>query len=212
MKNNSEAIFNKYAKEYDQKYRDVTFYADSLDFFLKGLRQNAQVLELACGPGNLTSKLLTERSDLNILGLDISENMIELAKINNPGAEFLRMDCRFMSRIQKKFDAIIAGFLLPYLSAEDLKMLISDMSGLLNEQGWFYMSTMEAENSYLGFQSSQSAEDDKLFTNYHQKDFILQSLEKNNFEVRYTTSLSNPHYEKDLRDLILIGCKLIDHN
>ena len=205
---NSEEIFNKYAEDYDLKYGSVDLYSGSLDQFLGNLQQKAKLLELACGPGNLTRYLLAQRPDLDILGLDIAKNMIDLARINNPGANFIRMNCRYMSRIAKKFDAIVAGFLLPYLNTEEVSKLIRDANDLLNTNGVLYLSTIESETSGTGFQSSESAKNDKLLTHYHDLAFLEINLKKYNFSIEDLIYLENSNNKDGRRDLILIGHKL----
>lgn len=203
----SEEIFNKYADHYDLKYGSVDLYSESLDQFLGSLKQNANLLELACGPGNLTRYLIAKRPDLNILGLDIAKNMIDLARINNPGANFLRMDCRYISRIAKKFDAILAGFLLPYLNADEASKLIRSANSLLNNHGLLYLSTMEAGKTDSGLQESSLTEQDTLYTHYHNLDFLKLNLEKSHFEIRTSEYLDNPNNAEEIRDLLLIAVK-----
>ena len=47
------------------------------------VRHNAQVLDVGCGPGNITKFLLSRLPNLEILGIDVSPNMLDLAKKNN---------------------------------------------------------------------------------------------------------------------------------
>ncbi|MGZ4044449.1 MAG: class I SAM-dependent methyltransferase, partial [Bacteroidia bacterium] len=108
---NAVQIFNKLAKLYESKFMNVNLYGDTFDFFCDNIKkQNAEVLELACGPGNITKYLLNKRSDLKIFGTDLSPNMISLAKTNNPTTEFAIMDCREIGNLNKKYDAIMCGF------------------------------------------------------------------------------------------------------
>ena len=93
-------VFNKLAKAYQDKFMDVSMYHNSLDVFCSFIKtENAEVLELACGPGNITKYLLEKRNDFKLLGTDLAPNMIELAKINNPTAKFELMDCRALNSI-----------------------------------------------------------------------------------------------------------------
>lgn len=86
-------IFNKYANKYNDKFKDFELYNDTFDVFCdKVKKEKADILEIACGTGNITQYILKKRPDLKILGLDIAENMIELAKSNNSKAEFKVMD------------------------------------------------------------------------------------------------------------------------
>lgn len=91
MDNNALSVdtINRLAKQYQDKYMDFNHYFDRYDTFCQLLHtKNASVLEIGCGPGNVTRYLLNKRSDLQNTGLDLAPNMIELAKANNPTAHF----------------------------------------------------------------------------------------------------------------------------
>jgi len=107
------AGFNKCAAIYQDKFMDVSLYHDSFDRFCNEIPIDAEILELACGPGNITSYLLEKHPNYKIHGIDLAENMIELAGANNSKAQFEVMDCRHIAEINRKFDAIMCGFCLP---------------------------------------------------------------------------------------------------
>ncbi|PSL47928.1 methyltransferase family protein [Chitinophaga niastensis] len=176
------SIFNKCANEYQDKFMDIDLYNDTFDLFCNNIvKENAHILEIACGPGNITKYLLKKRPDFKILGIDLSPNMIGLAKINNPTAEFQLMDCRDIGKIDKKYDAIMCGFCLPYLSKEESVKLISDAAGLLKSNGVLYLSTMEDDYSKSGFK--RSAAGDQMYINYHQADYLTRALKENGFKI-----------------------------
>ena len=153
-------IFNKMANVYQDKFMNVDLYGTSFDLFCKKVeKENASVLELACGPGNITKYLLNKRPDFKIIGTDLAPNMIELAKINNPTAEFQLMDCRDIGMLEKKYDAIMCGFCLPYLSKEESIKLIADSSKILKPQGIFYLSTMEDDYNKSGFKKGSGGDE-----------------------------------------------------
>lgn len=176
------AVFDKRASEYQHKFMDVSHYGRSFDLFCNSIRaKNAEILEIACGPGNITAYLLNKRKDFNILGLDLAPNMIVLAGENNPTASFQLMDCRDIVQLNKKFDGIMCGFCLPYLSKEEAIQLIADASALLNPGGIFYLSTMEADYQQSGWQSNSLG--DQIYMHYHQADYLCTTLEKYNFNI-----------------------------
>jgi len=48
-------VFNKLAHIYQEGFMDVSMYYDSFDTFCQYIpKANASLLELACGPGNIT--------------------------------------------------------------------------------------------------------------------------------------------------------------
>ena len=135
-------VFNKRAVQYQDKFMDVALYHDSFDLFCNSIpKQTAAVLEIACGPGNITRYLLEKRPDFQLLGIDLAPNMLELARSNNPQAEFMLMDGRDILRLNKLFDGIMCGFCLPYLSREEAVKMIGDAARLLLPGGIFCCKT-----------------------------------------------------------------------
>ena len=199
-------IFNKLADGYQEKFMDVSMYHESFDIFCATIKkQNATVLELACGPGNITKYLLEKRSDFKLLGTDLAPNMIALAKINNPNADFQLLDFRKITKLNRKFDAIICGFGLPYLSKEEAIQFIVDASEVLNSNGLLYISTMEDDNSKSGFKTGSTG--DTMYQNFHQADYLTQSLEENKLKIIHIERKEYIHNEQNTIDLIIIASK-----
>jgi len=158
--------WNKIASLYEEKFMDLDLYNVSYDFICDSVKKvNAKVLEIGCGPGNITKYLLSKRPDFDIFGIDIAPNMIELAKKNNPTASFAVMDSRDINEIQSKFDAIICGFCLPYLSQTDTYKLIQDSNQLLNNRGLIYLSFVEGDPTKSGFQTVSTG--DRSYFYFH---------------------------------------------
>lgn len=202
------SVFDKNAQHYQDKYMDLDLYNDSYDFFCTQLsRQGASVLDMACGPGNISRYLLRRRPDFNILGIDLAPAMLVLAQQNCPTARFRIMDCREISRLDTTFDGIICGFGLPYLSQADATKLIGDACGLLHPGGILYLSTMEDDYTQSGPQTS-AATGDTLFMYFHEKAYLLQALETQGFTV---LSVQNKDFIATdgavSKDLVLIAQK-----
>jgi predicted TPR repeat methyltransferase len=196
-------LFNRWANLYQEKYMNVDLYSDALNLFCDQVKKNADVLELACGPGNVTKYILNKRPDLKILGTDLSENMLELARQNNPNAVFTKMDCRDIAKLTKTYDAIVCAFALPYLSKEESISLIIDASHRLNDHGLLYLSTMEDEYSKSGIVSSSQG--DELYIHYHEASYLKTALESNGFTI---IDLSRKQYPgpdgKPVTDLLIL--------
>lgn len=198
-------IFDKLAKQYQDKFMDVNSYGATFDLFCNSVKQeNASILEIACGPGNITQHLLQKRPDFKIFGTDLAPNMIELAKVNNPTAQFEVMDCRQIGKITQKYDAIMCGFCLPYLAKEEMIQLIQDASQLLNPSGIFYLSTMEDDYSQSRIRKGSTG--DEIFMHYYRAEDLTAPLEENNFKI---INLQRQDYPaNDDTDLIIIAQKI----
>ena len=174
-------VFNKLANLYTEKYMNVDLYADSLDIFCELMENNGSVLELACGPGNVTKYILDKRPDLKILGTDLAPNMLDIARERNPNAVFMLMDCREIYKLNKTYDAVVCAFGSPYLSKDESLKMIADTSKILDTNGLFYLSFMEDENSRSGTQKGSTG--DEIFMNFHEEGYIVEALEKNRFTM-----------------------------
>lgn len=207
---NTINLFNKFALTYQEKYMNVDAYAGLLKLFCDSiLIENAAILELACGPGNITKYLLNLRPDFKLLGTDLAQNMLDLAKINNPTANFKLLDCREIHKVNQKYDGIVCGFCLPYLSKEAAIKLIDDGSNLLNKNGVFYVSTMEDSYAKSQFKGPSSGGDDKLFTNYHEADYLLEALEKSGLQILKLDRTSYPETDGTITtDLQILAKKI----
>nr|WP_162988967.1 class I SAM-dependent methyltransferase [Pedobacter schmidteae] len=197
--------FDKSAKIYQDKFMDVSLFADTFNFFSDHIAADyPHILDIACGPGNITKYLLDRNSGYKILGIDLSPNMLKLAQANNPLAKFQLMDCREIDTIQQKFDGITCGFCLPYLTREEAIELIANVSRLLSPGGMFYLSTMEDDYTKSRFQTSSTG--DQVYVYYHQEDYLTKALKENNFDVVYLKRFKSP--DKDglmITDMVLIG-------
>jgi 2-polyprenyl-3-methyl-5-hydroxy-6-metoxy-1,4-benzoquinol methylase len=107
--------------------------------------------------------------------------MIQLAKENNPTADFQVMDCREMDQLTGQFDGIICGFCMPYLSTEDCTKLIKDSAHLLNKNGHFYFSAIEGDYAQSGYEAGSTGL--KSYVYYYGEDYFRKELLENNFEL-----------------------------
>ncbi len=185
--------WNKLASLYQDKFMDLDLYNNTYDYICNSItRVNAKVLEIGCGPGNITKYLLSKRADFDIFGIDISPNMIELAEKNNPTAKFAVMDSRQIDELKTNYDGIVCGFCLPYLSQTDSQKLIADCYNLLNENGLIYLSFVEGNPIRSDFQVSSSG--DRSYFYFHNSDDLKAKLieskfdELNTFKVDYKKS------------------------
>lgn len=174
--------WDKVAKLYQDKFMDLHLYDDTYDTFCEQVEKvNAVILEIGCGPGSITKYLLNKRPDFKIEAIDISSKMIELAKVNNPAANFKVMDSREIDSLLTNFDAVICGFCLPYLSQSDCSKLLRDCNKILGHNGTIYLSFVEGAYKNSGYQTASTG--DRVYFYYHSFENIKKGLKENNFQI-----------------------------
>jgi ubiquinone/menaquinone biosynthesis C-methylase UbiE len=185
--------WDQLAQQYQDAFMDLSLYDESYDDFCQLLqKKNASILEIGCGPGNVTKYLLNKRSDFKIHATDVSPSMLKLAKKNNPTATIEVLDARNINQIQNNFDAILCGFCLPYLNEVNVKNLIKDSAQLLDPQGLIYISLIEGD--YM--QSKLETSSDKphtMFVHYYSELFISAALESNYFSIEKIIRIPYPN-------------------
>lgn len=205
-RSDAKLIFNKYAEEYEAKYMDVGLYHNALKLFCQSLETKVpNILEIGCGPGNLTRYLFSQMPESKIMGIDIAEKMISLAKKNNPGATFEVMDCREIDRLGHTFEGIVCGFCLPYLNKDEASRLISNISKLLKPGGVVYLSTMEVDSAPPPEMRKPSEE--TLTIHYHSGEELMRIFEKLELRVLKYFQFENPDNHTAVKDLVLLARK-----
>lgn len=200
-------MFNKVALLYEEKYMNVSSYAEGLDLFCESIgNTDVNILELACGPGNITKYLLEKCHQYKILGTDLAPTMIELAKKNCPAADFQILDCRDVTKLNREFDAVMAGFCFPYLNKNEVKTFICDVNQSLKADGIFYISTLHGDYNESGIKKSATSGDEIYFYLYDSA-FIEKTLVHCGFEIIYSKIQSDLTQKEEVIDLIIVAKK-----
>jgi ubiquinone/menaquinone biosynthesis C-methylase UbiE len=75
------ATFDKFAQRYADKYFALDIYDRFYQMFADRIpRGPASVVDIACGPGNVAAWLTRVRPDISVVGVDLSNSMLEQAR------------------------------------------------------------------------------------------------------------------------------------
>ncbi len=149
-------LYTELAEIYDQLYLKTFNYeqdANFVDSILKKF-QIKELLEIGCGSGHL-AKLLFEKG-YKITGIDLYEEMLQIARKRLPGVDFIKLDIRKL-KFNKKFDAIIAmGRMFTYMTTnEDAEQSIHAIAACLNPGGIFLFDNFSAPHFVRNLKENQ---------------------------------------------------------
>ena len=200
---NTIQTWDQLAQKYHDKFKDVTLYDDTYDLFCAAVaKEEAAILEIGCGPGNITNYLLSKHPSYKILATDAAPSMVALGQVNNPTANFQVLDARAISQIKQLFDAVMCGFCMPYLSKEESIQMIKDSHALLHNGGVLYFSVIE--NDYEKSETQTSSDGQyTMHVYYHQADYLQQTLAECGFELLHLLRIDYPK-PNDMVDTHLI--------
>ncbi|MDX8034453.1 class I SAM-dependent methyltransferase [Lentzea sp. BCCO 10_0856] len=146
--------------------------AHYLTEFDRRLDDGAKVLELGCGAGVPSTRKLAERHD--VLGIDLSQQQIDLARVNVPGARFEKADMTALDLPDAEFDGIAAFYSILHVPRDEQPALVAQIARWLKPGGLFLASlgtgTPDVTENWLGvemfFGSNTPAENRELLARH----------------------------------------------
>lgn len=124
-----QAAFDLIGRRYDESFVERDAQLGEGAWLLAQLDGPARVLDLGCGSGLPTAKQLLD-AGVDVVGTDESAVMLELARRQAPGGQYLHRDLRDLSELGE-FDAAVAFFSLIMLPRADIPPLLRGVRELL---------------------------------------------------------------------------------
>ncbi len=146
MSSSSEPFYDEYADRYTEAIaRCVPNYSEMLSALLSYLPSSLcprRILELGCGTGNLTLRLLHRYPQAQIDAVDLSAKMLEVARSRTGDAPvtYKKEDFRTLAFSPQTFDLIISSISLHHLLDVEKAKLFGRAKSWLSEDGIFTFS------------------------------------------------------------------------
>lgn len=135
------AAFDALGAEYERAFADSTAHHASLQRLLELLAPHSRVLDVGSGTGRPTAQVLAEAGH-EVLGVDVSPVMVELARRQVPDASFECADIRHVTLEDSSFDAACAYFSLLQMSRDDQSELVRRLGRVVTRGGLLMMATV----------------------------------------------------------------------
>ena len=133
----NQEFFDGYKKLRDNQYSANNLEEKPALFSLAPDLQGKAVLDLGCGYGENCAEFKALGAAM-VLGVDISEKMLSVAKAEYKDIEFIRADMSDLSFLKGKYDVVFSSLALHYI--EDFGTLAKNIYRLLNAGGYFIFS------------------------------------------------------------------------
>ncbi|MGA8164622.1 MAG: class I SAM-dependent methyltransferase [Waddliaceae bacterium] len=147
--------------------------------FLSHLSPNSKILDLGCGPGR-DAKYFVDKG-YRVVGVDISPQMIALARDSVPQADFIVSDIESLNLNCESVDAIWASASLLHVSKQAMPSVLANLYRTLKPGGIFYVSMkrgigeeLRADDRYGGVEK---------FWNYLSEDELADLIVEGGFQI-----------------------------
>lgn len=132
-------LFDEIAEYYDKTNNYISFWTHNFVKYLAikklNIKKYSTVIDLCCGTGDINKIINKISPKTKVLNLDISTNMLKLAKDKNPNGVFIQGDCTSLAFKDEEFDYITMSFGLR--NVENRTKALSEISRTLKKDGKF---------------------------------------------------------------------------
>jgi SAM-dependent methyltransferase len=135
----NKRAWDNIATKYDDRSKSPI--SDSFTTFTGKLPEKGKVLDLGCGTGLPYARYLVEKG-FDVLGVDLSEEMVKVASMNVPMASFVQLSMNEIT-YRDEFDGALSSFSMLLLPPDLFKETASRVCSALVEGGYFYLSLNE---------------------------------------------------------------------
>lgn len=136
------SVYDKKAEYYAKKLDDYAPRPEQ-EKFVKLLPKNARVLDAGCGPGR-DCEYFTKLG-FSVTGVDLSENLLSIARKRVPGAIFKNQDLRKLRFQREFFDGIWACASLLHLKRKDMPGVLRSFFRILKSNGVLFVQLKEGK-------------------------------------------------------------------
>jgi cyclopropane fatty-acyl-phospholipid synthase-like methyltransferase len=200
--------FNEHAFSFEAKFMNFSNYDSAIESFCTMIPGSTpRILEIGCGPGNVTSRIKKHIPHAEITALDLADTMLSIAKNNVPDVTFIKMDARDIHTITNTFDAIVASFVTPFFSYDECRAFFKQCSDRLETNGFLYVSTMEGCLKQCGFEKTSFSGTTEIPFTYYTLPFLVTELEQSGLSVIYSKKQPYIQNGKSILTDIIIFCQ-----
>jgi len=151
MDDETKLFYNLTAQKNADEWYENYMLMPSIEDFVALLPENPRVLDLGCG-GGYESMRLMQAGVQEVIGVDYSEESIRIAQERCLQVRFELMDFRQLdSQKLGTFDGIFACASLIHIKQEELPSLFQQMRGVLKENGFVVTIVRDGDGIWEGW-------------------------------------------------------------
>lgn len=173
----ASSVYDKIAEPYANEFSKPSEYIDE---FLTLLPKNTKILDAGCGIGVDASYMSSK--GFYIIGIDLSKEMLKLAKQKFHQIDFRQQDIRELDFPPNSFDGVLASCLLIHIPKKNVPALLKKFHQILKKDGAIYVALQGGKSEEI-FVDGPFKPDEKLFLNIISFDEIKNLLVKNGFSI-----------------------------
>jgi 8-oxo-dGTP diphosphatase len=148
--------------------------------FIYSLPPHAKIIDIGCGPGR-DAKVFSDYG-LDVVGIDFSPNMIEIAKQSVPNGSFYIMDMEAIAFPSETFDGVWANCALLHVPKKNISLVFQNIHLILKPKGSFYLSVKQSDRGEI-FEGDSRYGGLEKYWSFYEPNELVQLLIEANFRI-----------------------------
>jgi ubiquinone/menaquinone biosynthesis C-methylase UbiE len=182
-------------KEYDRKL---------LDRFAADFDEGSLILDAGCGPSGHVGRYVFDKG-IPVIGVDISDVCIQLARQNNPGMRFERCDMGDLPFEDEVFDGIIAYYSIIDTPRDQVKRFFREFERVLKPEGRLLVTVKAGTEE--GYQSDLLGIEVEIYFATFTLDEIQEYFDAEAFELEFLEQRDPYDFEIKSERIFAMGKK-----
>lgn len=193
-------VYNAMADKYAKKLNDYAPRPEQ-EKFVSLLPKNTTILDAGCGPGRDCEYFI--KQGFQVVGVDLSDKLLDIAKQRVPQASFVKQDLRALDFSPGSFDGIWACASLLHLHRAEVPQVLENFFHMLKPGGALFVMVKEGKGE-ADVKESLSSNMVRHFT-YFMLEELKKLLEKAHFSVEEMYTWKEEVRRPGRRDLVWIS-------
>lgn len=170
-------VYDQIAKSYAKEFSKPS---EHIYEFLTLLPKKTYVLDAGSGVGIDSNYMFSK--GFKVIGVDLSKEMLQLAKQKFPKIDFRQQDIRELNFDKNSFGGILASCSIIHIPKKDVPKLLKKFYNFLKKDGYIYIALQGGKSDEI-FIDEPFKSDEKLFLNINSFAEIEHLLIKSGFSI-----------------------------
>ena len=195
----------KYHDLFHNEMNEKEYDRELLDSFTARLNKDSLICDAGCGPSGHIGRYLFDK-EINVVGVDISEKCVELARLNNPDMKFECADISCLPFDNNSFNGLISYYSIINTPKFYLNRIFAEFRRVLKPEGYLLVAVKAGTtegyiNDLLGIKT-------KIYSALFTQEEIVSYFSKAGFLLEFF-DMRNPYdFEINNERIFAIGKKV----